>query len=238
MPYINPLIIGLVIWVIWFLVIAALIAYLRRVFAEDKFRKQEIATKEKQQKDNIQPEITKIKSGINRFAPIDHHHIEKSDRWIDDNSTPVEIRELLPEHKKNVQDYNKWLEESEKIIKEDCKLAFQGKKFEKLKDRFVGFKIDWREGFEGTIIDRYKRYILGGNIELEQCKEEMVQHYGRGRKTDNGTDSLRDFVDSSGFYDVINELKKIQERPSIETFREARGRTLEIVEQIEVVLKK
>ena len=234
MPNINPWIIGLAFWLIVFLLLVAVMALFQRLVAESKSKEQEIATKEKQQKGNIQSEIAKLKNTIDSVEPITPQHIEKCDRWRDDDFTPIAIRELLPEHIRNVQGYNKWLEESKEIIRHERAVIFQKPKYRNLSDRFTEFR---KGDFDSIVLGgMYVYLILDGSVNVANCEDFMYQHYGRSCKAKNNRDTLRDFLASGDFYSFVKLLEEIQKRPSIETFREAREKTLAIIDQIEKAL--
>ena len=235
MPDINPWIILLLLWLILFLAIAAFIAIFKRAIAENKSKEQEEATKEKQQIGNIQSEIAKTKNTINRVEPITPQHIEKCDRWMDDDFTPIAIRERLPDHKRNVQEYNKWLDESKSVFACETKLIHQRERVKELNQQFIRFK---KGDLQGAVTSRVMIYVLGGTINVEQCKEDLLQNYNRDCKTEDGTDTLIGFCDSERFHEFVDALKEIQERPSLEAFREAKRGTLGIVEEIERALKE
>lgn len=181
-------------------------------------------------------DMNKIKTILNQGSSVAlYKYNEKCEKWGVDYHIPRKIRKLLAELIKSIPDYNKWFEESMAIIRAEIKLAFQKNRFKALGDRFVKFKM----GDFNTIIDvNIDKAVLNGTTNFTQCKEYILQKYGRDSKTADGTESLREFVDSEGFHDLVELLESLGKRASMEAFRDARGHALKIIDQIEEGFKK
>lgn len=177
-------------------------------------------------------EITK--GSVNKASTFDAHVIQKYQSWSGDFYIPRKVRKLLPELIKYIRDYFKWFDKAWDIFSEKRKVTFQESPFKQLGDRFDKFG----GGYFYAIIDMdIESAVFKGTVDFTQVREHILQRYGRDTKTADGTDSLIQFVDSPSFAEFVDLLKSQGNRPSMEEFREKRGRCLKIIEQIEEVLK-
>ena len=195
---------------------------------------QERAKEILKRKEAIFSDMNALKTVLNTCGSIDNRRIEKYDKWCKDFFTPQKIRKLLPELMKSIPDYNKRTLESYRVLKEETKLAFQESKFKAMGNRFDKFG----KGYFYAIIDMdMENTVFNGTVDFTWCRKHIMQRYGGDTKTADGTDSLREFVDSSDFVEFVDLLKSQENRPSMQEFREKREKCLKIIEQIEEELK-
>jgi len=194
-----------------------------------------MASERKKRKDTFLSDIDKTETALNRCVSINWHEMDK---WSEDwyiNYTFRKTHKLLLELKTSISEYNRWLEESKKILDCETTLISQRERVKELDRKFIRFK---KGNLDDAVTWRFRQYILKGTTDFEQCKEDLLQAYNRDCRTEDDADTLIGFCNSQRFHEFVDALKEIQERSSIETFREARGHTLKIVDQIEGVLKK
>ena len=192
-----------------------------------------LVSKWKERKKAILSDMNGLKAVLNRCGFIDD--TEQINKKYDNFPTPRRTRKLLPELVKYIREYNKWLDGSKRVFYCETTLIYQRERVKELNQQFVMFK---KGDLQSAVTSRVGLYVLNGTINVEQCKEDLLQAYNRDCRTEDGSDTLIGFCDSERFHEFVDALKEIQERPSIEAFREAKRGTLGIVEEIERALKK